>query len=73
MQVRSLGLEDPLEEEKGNPLQYSCLKNCTERGAWQAMVHGAAEQDTPEQLSAARTAQGVPTSHRMTERPQRRQ
>ena len=25
MWVRSLGLEDPLEE--GNPLQYSCLEN----------------------------------------------
>ena len=26
----------------GNPLQYSCLENPTERGAWQATVHGAA-------------------------------
>ena len=25
-QVQSLGGEDPLEEENGNPLQYSCLK-----------------------------------------------
>ena len=24
----------------GNPLQYSCLKNLMDRGAWQAMVHG---------------------------------
>ena len=24
----------------GNSLQYSCLKNPTDRGAWQAMVHG---------------------------------
>ena len=31
MQVRSL-------EEDGNPLQYSCLKNPMERGAWQATV-----------------------------------
>ena len=23
-----------------NPLQYSCLRNPTDRGAWQAMVHG---------------------------------
>ena len=22
-----------------NPLQYSCLESCTDRGAWQAMVH----------------------------------
>ena len=25
IQVRSLSQEDPLEEENGNPLQYSCL------------------------------------------------
>ena len=23
----------------GNPLQYSCLENSMDRGAWQAMVH----------------------------------
>ena len=23
----------------GNPLQYSCLENSTDRGAWQATVH----------------------------------
>ena len=27
-------------EENGNPVQYSCLKNPTDRGAWQATVHG---------------------------------
>ena len=26
----------------GNPLQYSCLKNPTDRGAWRATVHGVA-------------------------------
>ena len=40
MQVPSLGWEDPLEEENGNPLQYSCLKNSMNRGAWWATVHG---------------------------------
>ena len=25
--------------EHGNPLQYSCLENPMDRGAWQAMVH----------------------------------
>ena len=29
-----------------NPLQYSCLENPTDRGAWQATVHGVAESDT---------------------------
>ena len=27
----------------GNPLQYSCLENPTDRGAWRAMVHGVAK------------------------------
>ena len=32
--VRSLGREDSLEKEKGNPLQYSCLENPMDGGAW---------------------------------------
>ena len=27
----------------GNPLQYFCLENPMDRGAWRAMVHGAAK------------------------------
>ena len=27
-------------EENGNPLQYSCLENPMDRGAWWATVHG---------------------------------
>ena len=34
-QVQSLGLEDPQEKENGNPLQYSCMENPMDRGAWQ--------------------------------------
>ena len=30
----------------GNPLQYSCLENPMDRGAWQATVHGVAESWT---------------------------
>ena len=30
----------------GNPLQYSCLENPRDRGAWPAMVHGVAEGQT---------------------------
>ena len=29
-------------EGNGNPLQYSCLENSHDRGAWQATVHGVA-------------------------------
>jgi len=28
-------------EENGNPLQYSCLVNSTDRGAWRGTVHRA--------------------------------
>ena len=35
-------------EGNGNPLQYSCLENPKDRGAWQATVHGVAESDATE-------------------------
>ena len=31
-------------EGNGNPLQYSCLENSMDRGAWQAIVHGLQSQ-----------------------------
>ena len=31
-------------EGNGNPLQYSCLENSIDRGAWWATVHGVTEQ-----------------------------
>ena len=30
----------------GNPLQYSCLENSLDRGAWWATVHGVADSRT---------------------------
>ena len=38
------GLGRSPEEGNGNPLQYSCLGNPVDRGAWQAMVHGVTEE-----------------------------
>ena len=39
----------------GKLLQYSCLENSTDRGAWQAIFHGVAKsqkhQESPEGLS----------------------
>ena len=36
-------------EGKGNPLEYSCLGNPVDRGAWRATVHGVAKElDTSE-------------------------
>ena len=33
-------------EGNGNPLQYSCLENPMDRGAWEATVHGVAKSRT---------------------------
>ena len=33
-------------EEKGNTLQYSCLGNPTDRGAWRATAHEVAKSET---------------------------
>ena len=38
-------------EGNGNQLQYSCLENTMDGGAWQATVHGVVELDTTEQLT----------------------
>ena len=57
MWVQSLGQEDPLEkgiailssllgEGNGTLLQYSCLENPMDGGAWWATVHGVAKSQT---------------------------
>ena len=54
MWIQSLGQEDPLEGGHGNPLQYSCLENPMDRGAWRARVQGVTMSPTRlKQLSTA--------------------
>ena len=36
----------PIREGNGTPLQYSCLENPTDGGAWRAAGHGVAEGRT---------------------------
>ena len=40
------GLQRSLEVENGNPLQYSCLENSMDRGAWQTTPHEIAKSQT---------------------------
>ena len=44
--VRSLGWEDPPGEGNGNPLEYSCLENSMDRGAWWTIVHKITKSQT---------------------------
>ena len=45
-QVRSLGWEDPLEEDMANPLQYSCLEKPHGQRSLVATVHGVTKSQT---------------------------
>ena len=40
------GLRGSPGKGNGNPLQYSCLENTMDRGAWQATVHGVTNSQT---------------------------
>ena len=41
-----LGSESSPREGNGNPLQYFCLENSMDGGAWWAMVHGVTKSQT---------------------------
>ena len=41
--VKAMVLPVVIGEGNGNPLQYSCLENPMDGGAWQAAVHGVAK------------------------------
>ena len=43
---RSLGREDPPGEGNDYPLQYSCLENSVDKGAWQTKVYGVSKGQT---------------------------
>ena len=47
------GLGRSPREGNGIPLQYSCLENSIDRGAWQPAVHGVAELDMTEHTHKA--------------------
>ena len=65
-------------EGKGYPLQHSCLRNPTDRGAWRETVHGVAKSGTRPSAFHFRfsyCAQAAETGRRIqggTERPQDR-
>ena len=42
--VQSLSQEDHLQKEMANPLQYLCLGNPMDRGAWWVTVHGITKE-----------------------------
>ena len=46
MWAQFLGQEDPPGGGNGNPLQYSCMKNPMDRGAWWAAVQRVAKSQT---------------------------
>ena len=46
MEVQSQGQEYPLEEENGNPFQYSCLKNPMDRRVLWATVQRVKKSQT---------------------------
>ena len=55
-----LGLGRPPGVGSGNPLQYSCLKNSTDRGVWQATVHRVIKSQTRLSTQHTHTHEYIP-------------
>ena len=51
-------------EGNGNPLQYSCLDNSMDRGAWQAIAHGVPKSQTHLSNSHTHTHTHTQRDHR---------
>ena len=69
--VRSLGWEDPLEEDMATHSNILAWRIPMDQGAWRAAVHGVAGSEGTEQLSTAqhRECEGVETSETKAEWP----
>ena len=46
MNDKLTNINETFGEGNGTPLQYSCLENPMDGGAWQAAVHGVAKSQT---------------------------
>ena len=61
----SLGREDPPGEGNGDPLQYPCLENPMDRGAWQGTVRGVAKCQTRLKRLYTHTRTGGPEEEKL--------
>ena len=58
--LKQLSMHACIGEGNGNPLQYSCLENPRDRGAWWAAVYGVAQSQTRlKQSSSSSKSLGV--------------
>ena len=61
--VQFLSEEDSPGGGNGNPLQYSCLENPMDGGAWRAAVHGVKNHKTYKKLAIIGEGNGTPLQY----------